>query len=65
MPTLYAGYPDQAALDAAYDVENSGPDFMVYANRFMADSAAARVALSPQLGVPYGSTVPCRPLSSV
>jgi arylformamidase len=57
MQTLYAGYPSQAELDAAYDVESSVPDFMVYANKYMADSETSRGKLSPRLGVPYGPTV--------
>ena len=58
MSTLYAGYPDQAALDTAYDVENSVPDFMVYARKFMADSEAAEAAIADKrLGVPYGPTL--------
>lgn len=57
MKSLYAGYADQAALDAAYDVENSVPDFMIYARQFMSDSEAARNALPCKLGVPYGPTV--------
>ena len=58
MTTLYAGYADQAALDAAYDAEKSVPDFQFYANKFMADSAAAEAALpNKRMGVPYGPTL--------
>ena len=57
MKTLYGSYATQAELDAAYDVENSVPDFMVYAHRFVAESEAARAALSPRLEVPYGPTL--------
>ena len=58
MKSQYAGYADQAELDAAYDVENSAPDFMIYANKFMADSEAAEAAVpNKRLGVPYGPTV--------
>ena len=58
MTTLYAGYADQAALDLAYDAEGSVPDFMIYANKFMADSAAAEAALpNKRLGVAYGPTL--------
>lgn len=57
MSSLYAGYPDRAALDAAYDVENSVPDFMVFAEKFMADAASARAALNPREDVPYGTTL--------
>ena len=57
MKMLYGGYATQAELDAAYDVENSVPDFMIYARRFVADSEAARAALAPRLAVPYGPTV--------
>ncbi|WP_108259257.1 alpha/beta hydrolase [Mangrovicoccus ximenensis] len=56
MTTLYAGYPDQETLDRAYDVEGAVPDFMAYASRYMADSAAARNLLKPRLDVPYGPT---------
>jgi len=57
MSSLYAGYADLAALNEAYDVENSVPDFMVYAKRFMTNAADARAALSPRENVPYGATV--------
>jgi arylformamidase len=58
MKTHYAGYADQAELDAAYDVENSVPDFTIYANKFMADSEAADAAVpNKRLGVPYGPTL--------
>lgn len=58
MSSLYAGYADQAALDAAYDVENSVPDFTVYARKFMADSEAAEAAIpDKRLGVSYGPTL--------
>lgn len=58
MSSLYAGYADQAALDAAYDVENSVPDFMVYARKFMADSEEAEAAIpNKRLGVAYGPTL--------
>jgi arylformamidase len=57
MKPLYAGYATQAELDAAYDVESSVPDFMIYAHKFVAESQAARDALSPRLNVPYGPTL--------
>ncbi len=58
MTTLYAGYADQPALDSAYDVENSVPDFMIYARKFMADSEAAEAAIpNKRLGVQYGPTL--------
>ena len=58
MFSLYAGYVDQVALDAAYDVESSVPDFMTYARKFMDDSAAAEAAIADKrLGVPYGPTL--------
>ena len=57
MKPLYAGYETQAELDAAYDVESSVPDFMIYARKFMSESEAAREALKPQLDVPYGPTL--------
>ncbi|UNK39963.1 alpha/beta hydrolase (plasmid) [Shinella sp. H4-D48] len=58
MTKLFAGYESQAALDAAYDVESSVPDFSVYARQFMADSAAAEAAIADkQLGISYGATL--------
>ena len=57
MNMLYAGYPDQQSLDAAYDVEHYVPDFMYYANKFMSESAAARALLNPKENVPYGPTL--------
>jgi len=57
MSMLYAGYPDQASLDKAYDVEGAVPDFMIYANKYMSDSAAARALLKPKLDVSYGPTL--------
>ena len=46
MKSLYAGYADQAELDKAYDVENSVPDFGMYAQKFTSESEAARAALT-------------------
>lgn len=58
MTQLFSGYETQAALDAAYDVEASVPDFMIYARRFMEDSAAAEAAIADkQLGIAYGPTL--------
>jgi arylformamidase len=56
MKSLYSGYPDQAALDKAYDVENSVPDFSTYAQKFVSESEVARAALNCRLNVPYGPT---------
>jgi arylformamidase len=57
MKSLYAGYADQAELDKAYDVENSVPDFGMYAQKFTVESEAARAALHCRLNVPYGPTL--------
>lgn len=56
MTMLYAGFPDQETLDKAYDVEGAVPDFMIYANKYMSESAAARDRLKPKVDVSYGPT---------
>lgn len=49
-------FSSQAALDQAYDVENSVADFMVYANRYVSDSTRARHELACHATVPFGPT---------
>ena len=56
MSTAYAGYGDQVALDAAYDVDKSVPDFDNYVRWYLEGSEAARSALPCRIGVPYGPT---------
>ncbi|MEM6890123.1 MAG: alpha/beta hydrolase [Pseudomonadota bacterium] len=51
-------FPSQEALDTAYDVEGSVPDFMAYANRYIAHSAAARRDLTIRESVQFGPTLP-------
>lgn len=53
---VYKTFKTQEALDAAYDVENSVPDFMVYANQYITASQNARASLPCALGVKYGPT---------
>ena len=38
---LYRDFESQEAIDAQYDVEQSVPDFMIYAEQFVAASAQA------------------------
>ncbi|GAB5511280.1 MAG: alpha/beta hydrolase [Hyphomicrobiales bacterium] len=54
---VYKIFKTQEALDAAYDVENSVPDFMVYARQYTSASENARANLPCALGVKYGPTV--------
>lgn len=54
---VYGTFKTQEALDAAYDVENSVPDFMVYARQYISASENARATLPCELGVKYGPTV--------
>lgn len=54
---VFKTFKTQEELDAAYDVENSVPDFMVYARQYIASSENAREALPCALGVRYGPTV--------
>lgn len=57
MPKLYREYSTQAELDAQYDVEQSVPDFMVYARHYTDESRLARHRLRCELDVPYGQTL--------
>ncbi|MFN6979120.1 MAG: alpha/beta hydrolase [Gemmobacter sp.] len=54
---LFRDFKTQKALDEAYDVEGSVPDFMVYARQYTAASEAARRDLRHAAGVRYGETL--------
>ena len=54
---LYRDFESQEALDAQYDVEQNVPDFMLYAEQFVAASAQARDTLPCHLGVRFGPTL--------
>lgn len=56
MPNLYREFSTQAQIDAQYDVEQSVPDFMVYARHYTEESRLARHRLRCELDVPYGPT---------
>ena len=56
MPKLYREFATQAEIDAQYDVEQSVPDFMVYARHYTDESRVARHRLRAVLDVPYGPT---------
>jgi arylformamidase len=53
---LYRQFTTQAELDAEYDVEQSVPDFMVYARHYIDQSKLARHRLACELDVAYGPT---------
>ena len=53
---LYRGFATQAEIDAQYDVEQSVPDFSVYARHYTDESRLARHRLRCELDVPYGPT---------
>ena len=52
----YRTFETAADLDAAYDVEKSVPDFVVYATQYVAASEAARRTLRNETDVRYGPT---------
>lgn len=54
---IYRDFNNQDALDRAYDVESSVPDFMAYANEYVRQSATARRSLQVHENVPYGPTL--------
>ncbi len=56
MAALYRNFTTQAQIDAQYDVEQSVPDFMVYARHYTDESRLARHRLRCELDVPYGPT---------
>lgn len=56
MPALYRQFTTQAEIDAQYDVEQSVPDFTVYARHYTEESRLARHRLRAELDVPYGPT---------
>lgn len=57
MISSYADYESQEALDSAYDVDKSVPDFDGYVKWYLETSEAARDALDCRIGVPYGPTL--------
>lgn len=54
---VFKTYKTHDELNAAYDVESSVPDFMVYAHQYIAASEHARASLPWAAGVKYGETV--------
>lgn len=54
---LFRTYATQRDLDAAYDVEASVPDFMVYARLYTEESEDARRQLRHHANVAYGPTL--------
>lgn len=56
MTKLYAGFDTQAELDLQYDPTRGVPDFSVYVQQFLSQSAAARDRLEHRQAVPYGPT---------
>ncbi len=54
---ITTNFPSQEALDRAYDVENSVPDFMVYARRYVSESTRARHELTCHSDVRFGPTL--------
>lgn len=56
MPALYRRFATQAEIDAQYDVEQSVPDFSIYARHYTEESRVARHRLRCELDVPYGPT---------
>ncbi len=56
MAALYRDFTTQAQIDAQYDVEQSVPDFMVYARHYTDESRLARHRLRCELDLPYGPT---------
>ncbi len=57
MAVLYRNFETQAEIDREYDVENSVPDFMVYARQYDQSSSDARRRLEVAENVRYGPTV--------
>ena len=56
MAFLYRQFATQAQIDAQYDVEQSVPDFSIYARHYTDESRLARHRLRGELDVPYGPT---------
>lgn len=54
---LYRQFATQAEIDAQYDVEKSVPDFTVYVDSAVSNSARARSELPCKLTVPFGPTL--------
>lgn len=57
MAVLYRNFETRAEIDSEYDVENSVPDFMVYARQYDQLSADARHRLECSGNVRFGPTV--------
>lgn len=53
---IYRNFTSQEELDQAYDVERSVPDFMVYANWYVSQSARARRDLASRENIAFGPT---------
>ena len=53
---IYRDFATQEELDRAYDVESSVPDFMVYADLYVRQSAQARRDLQMRANVAFGPT---------
>ena len=53
---LYRQFATQAEIDAQYDVEQSVPDFSIYAKHYVEESRVARHRLRCELDLPYGPT---------
>ena len=57
MVNLYREFQSQEEIDQAYNVELSVPDFSIYADLYINESARARAELDCLLDVPFGPTV--------
>ena len=53
----YRNFQTRADLDAAYDVENSVPDFTVYARQYVDGSQHARSLYGGDIGVKFGPSI--------
>jgi arylformamidase len=54
---LYREFESKEEIDAQYDVEVSVPDFSIYADLFIGESAKAREQLDPVLDIRFGPTL--------
>lgn len=54
---LYREFTSQEAIDAEYQVEHSVPDFSIYADMFIGESAKAREEMDCMLGLRFGPTL--------
>tara|TARA_B100001964_G_scaffold29477_1_gene30101 strand:+ start:1067 stop:1972 length:906 start_codon:yes stop_codon:yes gene_type:complete len=57
MVALYRNFETRAEIDKEYDVEQSVPDFMVYARDYEGSSAATRRRLNHNSDLRYGATI--------